>query len=78
MLFKTKSKVTFLPLIDKTPSDPSTILTVLLEAERITVQAGQEFTVFTLDQQLYKADLDVIWSDALRWNHMIPRLGGMH
>ena len=75
---KPKSKVTFLPLIDKTPSDPSTILTVMHEAERITVQAGQEFTVFTLDQQLYKVALDVIWSDALRWNHMIPRLGGMH
>ena len=29
-------------------------------------------------QQLYKVALDVIWSDALRWNHMIPRLGGMH
>ena len=74
---KPKSKVTFLPLIDKTPSDPSTILTVMHEAKRITVQAGQEFTVFTLDQQLYKVALDVIWSDALRWNHMIPRLGGM-
>ena len=56
------------PLIDKTPSDPSTILTVMHEAKRITVQAGQEFTVFTLDQQLYKVALDVIWSDALRWN----------
>ena len=22
--------------------------------------------------------MDVIWSDTLRWNHMIPRLGGMH
>ena len=66
------------PLIDKTPSDPSTILTVMHEAKRITVQAGQEFTVFTLDQQLYKVALDVIWSDALQWNHMIPRFGGMH
>ena len=75
---KPKSKVTFLPLIDKTPSDPSTILTVMHEAKRITVQAGQEFTVFTLDQQLYKVALDVIWSDALQWNHMIPRSGGMH
>ena len=75
---KPKSKVTFLPLIDKTPSDPWTILTVMLEAERIPVQAGQEFTVFTLDRQLYKVALDVIWSDALRWNHMIPWLGCMH
>ena len=39
------------------------------ETGRITVlQAGQEFTVFTLDQQLYKVALDVIWSDALRRN----------
>ena len=22
--------------------------------------------------------LDVVWSDSLRWNHLIPRLGGMH
>ena len=70
--------VTFLPLIDKTPSDPSTILTVMHEAERIILQGGQEFTVFTLDQQLDKVALDVIWSDALRWSHIIPRLGGMH
>ena len=75
---KPKSKVTYLPLIDKTPSDPSTILTVMHEAERITLQRSQEFTVFTLDQQLYKVALDVIWSDVLRWSHIIPRLGGMH
>ena len=50
------------------------------ETGRITVlQAGQEFTVFTMDQQLYKVALDVIWSDALRRNQlMIPRLCGMH
>ena len=75
---KLKSKVTFLPLTDKTPSDPSTTLTVMHEAERITVQAGQEFTVCTLDQQLYKVALDFIWSDALWWNNIIPRLGDMH
>ena len=48
------------------------------EAEKITVQAGQKFTVFTLDQQLYKVALDVIWLDSLRWKYMISRLGGMH
>ena len=48
------------------------------EVERITNQAGQAITIFTMDQQLYKVSLDVIWSDALRWNHMTPRLGGMH
>ena len=47
--FKPKSKVTFLPLIDKTPSDSSRILTVMHETERIIVQANQEFLVFTLN-----------------------------
>ena len=72
---KPKTKVTFLLLIDQTTSDPSTVLTVMKETEEITVQAGQKFTVFTLDQQLYKVALDVIWSDSLRWKYMIPRLG---
>ena len=62
-----KTKVTFLPLLDQKPSDHSTVLTVMKEAERITGQAGQKFTVFTLDQQLYKVAIDVIWSDPPRW-----------
>ena len=78
MSLNPKSKVTFLPLINKTPSDPSTILTAMHEAEIISIKAGQEVTVFTLDQQLYKVVLDVIWPDALRWNHIIPRLGDMY
>ena len=71
---KPKTKVTFLPLIDQTPSDPSTVLTVMKDAEKITVQAGKKFTVFTLDQQLYKVALDVIWSDSLRWKYIYPDL----
>ena len=59
---KPKTKVTFLPLIDQTPSDPSAVLTVMKEAEEITVQAGQKFTVFTLDQQLYKVRNHIITS----------------
>ena len=64
---KPKSRVIYEPLIDKTPSDPSTILTVMHEAERITQKTGQTITVFTQDQQLYKIVLDMIWSDILRW-----------
>ena len=64
---KPKSRVIYEPLIDKTPSDPSTILTVMHKAERITQKTGQTITVFTQDQQLYKIVLDMIWSDILRW-----------
>ena len=70
---KQKSRVIYEPLIDKSPS-----LTAMHEAEIITPITGQRTTVFTLDQQLYKIVMDVMWSDTLRWNHMIQRLGGMH
>ena len=50
----------------------------MYEVEIMTQKTGQTTTVFTLDQQLYKIVLDVIWSDTLKWNHMIPRLGGVH
>ena len=63
---KPKTKLVFQPLIDKTPSDPSTILTAMHEAEIITNDAGQTTTIFTLDQQLYKIALVIIWSEDLK------------
>ena len=40
---KPKSKVVFSPPLDRTPSDPSTMLTTMAEAARITHEAGQSF-----------------------------------
>ena len=68
----------FQPLIDEPPTDPSTMLTAMEDAERITNDAGQECTVFTVDQQLYAVVLDIIWSNPERWVNFVPRLGGMH
>ena len=49
---KSKIKVIFTPLLDRAPSDPSTVLTAMIEAEKSTNQAGQNITIFTADQQL--------------------------
>ena len=43
---KPKTKLVFQPLIFKTPSDPSTILTAMHEAELITNDTGQTTTIF--------------------------------
>ena len=67
-----------LPLIDSSPTDPSTILTAMVEAERQTQSRGQKYTVFTVDQQLFAIVLNIIWSDPKQWELFIPRLGGMH
>ena len=59
---KPKSKVVFTPLLDRTPSDPSTMLTTMASAARTTHEAGQSVTVFTADQQLYRVALDILWT----------------
>ena len=75
---KPKTEVEFKPLMDRTPADPSTILTAMTDAEKTTNSAGQSITVFTADQQLYKIVLEITWSDPDRWRFFIPRIGGMH
>ena len=44
---KPNTKVYYRPLIDKTPSDPSTVLTAMHNTERISNDAGPEITVLT-------------------------------
>lgn len=75
---KPKTKIIYRPLINKTPSDPSTILTAMCDVEKICEQSGLKETVFTCDQQLYRVTVDIIWNDPKRWSNFYPRIGGMH
>ena len=51
----------YTPLIDMKPSDPTTMMKSMVEAQRITQQTGQQHTIFTSDQQLYKVLVDIKW-----------------
>ena len=73
-----KIKLIYKPLIDQTPSDPSTMMTAMIEAEKLTNEAGQAYTAFTADQQLYHVILDIIWINPQRFSNFLPRIGGMH
>ena len=75
---KRKTNIFYKPLIDKKPTDPSTILTAMYEIERTSKDAGQEVAVFTCDQQLYRIVVDIVWANPGRWASFYPRLGGMH
>ena len=68
----------YTPLIDMKPSDPTTKMTSMVEAQRITQQTGQQHTIFTSDQKVYKVLVDVKWSHPQTFVNLIPRLGGMH
>lgn len=65
----------YTPLIDMKPSDPDTMLTAMLEAERLVKSVEQHIVVFTCDQQLYKVAVNITWAYPERFNNFILRLG---
>ena len=73
-----KTIVHYRPLIDMIPAEPDTMLTAMCAAIDISKQSGQDMTIFTSDQQLYKIAVQIQWNEPERFNNMINRLGGMH
>ena len=72
------TKAIYTPLIDMAPADPDTMLTAMEEAQRLTNKCGQNVTIFTNDQQLYRIAVNITWVYPERFALFIPRLGGMH
>ena len=76
---KPRTKAMYTPLIDMTPSDPTTMKSAMLEDKRLTKKAGQATTLFTADLQLYRVGLIVQWAyRELFGEDFILRLGVMH
>ena len=68
----------YLPLLNLQPSDGSTMLTRMLKAVDLSKAAGHEYVVLTLDQQLYRVALHILWDDSNQFPNFFLRLGGMH
>ena len=52
------------------PSEPDTLMTVMInEAQNITTQCGQQVTIFTCDQQLYRVMVNVNRVHPLLFEH---------
>ena len=75
---KPKTTAVYLPLIDMAPAEPNTMMTAMVEAQRLTNSTGQVYTIFTNDQQLYRVAVNVTWVHSEQFVNFIPRLGGMH
>ena len=74
---KLKTNVVYRPLIYETPSDPTTVLTAIIVNERISNAAGEDLTILTSHQQLYRVMVEVTWSNPTRWQLIIPSIGGI-
>ena len=57
-----KTKAIYLLLIDMPPAEYDTILTSMLQIKRLSEATGQPFTLFTLDQQLYRYAVEIQWA----------------
>ena len=41
------TRAIYTPLIDMTPADPDTMMTAMVQAQKLTKECGQEITIFT-------------------------------
>ena len=62
------------------PAEYDTILTSMLHIKRLSESTGKQFTLFTLDQQLYRYAVEIQWAlpEVFPPFSFILRLGGMH
>ena len=56
-------------------SDPDTVMSTMLEAQRLTNKCGQSITIFTNDDRVA---VNVTWVYPDLFTNFVPRLGGMH
>ena len=66
-----KTQVTYMPLIDITPSHPDTIMTAMSEAQKHTKNRGQDYVLVTCDMLLYKVVLGVKWAHPEHFSNII-------
>ena len=77
-MLRKKTQIVYLPLIDKAPADPATITSALLKTQALIGATGQEYVIFTADQQLSKVAVHVMWENQALFSNVYLRLGGMH
>ena len=73
-----KTKVVYLPLTDKPPAHAATMMTAMVKSKQTSEAANQRLTILTLDQQLYRVALHVLWENQAKFHNFYLRLGGMH
>lgn len=55
-----RTKAVYLSLTDIPPAHPDTVTVAMTKAQRIHHETGQNFTVFTADQQLNNVALQIV------------------
>ncbi|KAJ8050266.1 hypothetical protein HOLleu_03400 [Holothuria leucospilota] len=73
-----QSSVGYLPCIQSSPTELSTVYSLLMKTMEICTKLEQEEIVVVLDQAIYSKALQIVWKESQRFNKVILRLGAFH
>ena len=73
-----RSKITYLPVIDASPTDMSTVCTVLLRSVQIADQLELDAVSVVFDQSIYCKAQQIRWEDLIFLERIFVRLGQFH
>lgn len=73
-----QSKITYLPVIDASPTDMSTVYTILLKSIQIADQLDLRTLCVVFDQAIYYKAQQIRWKNPLFMERLVIRLGQFH
>lgn len=73
-----KSIVGYNQMIDASPTDLSTVYTLLKRSDEMAIKLGLSDTVVVLDQAIYAKALEVVWKKKEELSRVVLRMGSFH
>ena len=72
------STIAYLPVIDASPTEMSTVYTILMKSTKIADQLELKTIVLVFDQAIYYKAQQIRWKDITLQNRLVIRLGQFH
>ena len=73
-----ESSIGYCQVIDASPTEISTVYTLLQRSLLIADQLGQQNVIVVFDQAIYAKALEVIWQNQLTFQRFVVRMGSFH
>ena len=73
-----KSAIGYCQLIDASPTELSTVYTLLKKSLEMATQLGLDDTVVVLDQAIYAKAVEVVWKHTEEFKAIVLRMGSFH
>ena len=74
----TQSKIGYLPVIDASPTEISTVKEILKRSEDIANKLGLRYVCLVFDEAIYSKVQQIRWKEEQYLNRFVVRLGDFH